>query len=276
MRGRFAAWIAFASVLSIGAPSACALQSLEARDGVSLEAIASIKEPTRIRVEGAPITNVFGNIYSSNCSGGAASSSGPPAAVPGTAPSAGTSSAINPAGEVILECDPDKGEVYIRPVGGSGKPINLFVSTSHATYTLVLRRADTPADTIVLRDRTPRVVSSDTTGPAGRASSHQRALKTMFTSVASDSVPHDIRVEDVFRPLQLWKEARFVLTRLYEGRGLIVERYHLTNISAATMVLAEQEFDREGQGVLAVAIDNLNLRPGDSTSVYVFRHGAAR
>jgi hypothetical protein len=29
----------------------------------------SIKEATRIRVDGAPITNVFGNIYSTNCGG---------------------------------------------------------------------------------------------------------------------------------------------------------------------------------------------------------------
>ena len=39
------------------------------------------------------------------------------------------------------------------------------------------------------------------------------------------------------------------------------------------MVLAEQEFDREAGGVLAVAIENHNLRPGDSTTVFVIRQG---
>jgi conjugal transfer pilus assembly protein TraK len=39
------------------------------------------------------------------------------------------------------------------------------------------------------------------------------------------------------------------------------------------MVLAEQEFDRETGGVLAVAIENHNLRPGDSTTVFVIRQG---
>ena len=44
-----------------------ALQVVEATDGVTVEAVLAIKEPTRIRIDGASITNVFGNIYSSNC-----------------------------------------------------------------------------------------------------------------------------------------------------------------------------------------------------------------
>ena len=105
-----------------------ALQVVEATDGVTVEAVLAIKEPTRIRVDGASITNVFGNIYSSNC--GAAVS---------TSPGIGNSPALpqtNPAGEIVLECDADRGEIYVRPVGGLGKPVNLFISTKHATYPL--------------------------------------------------------------------------------------------------------------------------------------------
>ena len=92
--------------------------------------------------------------------------------------------------------------------------------------------------------------------------------------MASDRAPTDIRVEEVNRPIQLWVEARFSLIRLYEGRGLIGERYILTNVSNQNMVLAEQEFDRETGSVLAVSIENHNLRPGESTTVYVIRQGA--
>ena len=95
----------------------------------------------------------------------------------------------------------------------------------------------------------------------------------MLVAMASDSVPTDVRVEEVNRPIQLWVEARFAMTRVYEGRGLVGERYLLTNISTQNMVLAEQEFDREAGGVLAVAIENHNLRPGDSTTVFVIRQG---
>ncbi len=182
--------------------------------------------------------------------------------------------AINPAGEIVLECDVDKGEIYVRPVGGPGKPVNLFVSTQQATYTLILRRSDTPADTIVIRDKTARFARTDPTGTASaRTPQHVRALKGMLVAMASDRAPTDIRVEELSRPIQLWQEAKFALVRLYEGRGLVGERYVLTNVSNQDMVLAEQEFDRERGNVLAISIENHNLRPGESTTVYVIRQG---
>ena len=54
-----AAWAAVTCLLAAAAP-ATALQVLNARDGVAVEAVLSIKEPTRIRIDGAPITDVFG------------------------------------------------------------------------------------------------------------------------------------------------------------------------------------------------------------------------
>ena len=252
-----------------------ALQTLEARDGVAVEAILSIKEPTRIRIEGAPITDVFGNIHSSNCGTGAA-----------TAGAAISTPAVNPGGEIVLECDRDKGEIYIRPVGESTKPVNLFISSAQATYTLVLRRSDTPADTIVIRDKTPRQVqpaASGAQGPHstfGPSANHVRSMKAMLVAMASDRVPPDIRVDEVNRPMQLWAEARFSLMRRYEGRGLLGEKYLLQNVSPAVMVLAEQEFDRpdgkDGGQVVGVAIENHNLRPGESTNVFVIRRGTER
>jgi len=250
-------------------PAAQALQTLDAADGVTVEAAVSIKEPTRIRIAGAPIVNVFGNLHSSNCSTATA-----PAGVAGNATAAAPPK-VNPAGELILECDSDKGEIYVRPVGASAKPINLFISSRDATYTLRLKRVDTPADTIVLQDRTVRDASREaaSTGSAPRQPVHIRALKAMLIAMTSDRVPGDVRVEEVDRPMQLWAEARFTLTRLYEGRGLIGERFALTNVSAADMVLAEQEFDREGGNVLAISIETHNLRAGETTTVYVIRKG---
>ena len=40
------------------------------------------------------------------------------------------------------------------------------------------------------------------------------------------------------------------------------------------MVLAEEEFDREGGDVVAVSIENHNLAPGESTNVFVIRDGS--
>ncbi len=210
-----------ASALLISATPALALQTIEARDGVSVEASIALKEATRIKVDGASITDVFGNIYSSNCGGLAAVNrdAGQPVA------------AINPTGEIVLECDKDKGEIYVKPVSGGAKPVNLFISTAKSTYTLILKRVDMPADTIVLKDRVLQQVGTALGRPGETSPSHVRALKQMLTAMASDRVGADVRVEEVNRPVQLWAESRFTMLRLYESRGLIGEKYLLTNIS---------------------------------------------
>jgi conjugal transfer pilus assembly protein TraK len=266
-------------------PASHALQIVDARDGVAVEAILSVKEPTRIRIEGAPITDVFGNIHSSSCGGAAASASGSAGS-----PVTPLSPAVNPAGEVVVECDRNKGEIYVRPVAtasdgsaAAGKPVNLFISSAHATYTLILRRADTPADTILIRDRSVPPAPVDAralSGPSSPSAHHVRTMKALLVAMASDRVPPDVRVDELNQPVQLWAEARFALMRRYEGRGLSGEKYLLQNISAGVMVLAEQEFDRPdskaGGQVLGVAVEHHQLRPGESTSVYVIRRGGER
>lgn len=260
-------WPLLALLLASTSGPTHALQLIDARDGVTVEAVMSIKEPTRIRIEHGPITDVFGNIHSSNCATAAPASTGA-TAIPAIAP------AVNPAGEIMLECDRDKGEVYVRPVGNSTKPVNLFISSAGATYTLMLRRSDTPSDTIVIRDRHARAGSAmPKHGPLGASANHVRAMKALLVAMASERSAPDVRMEEVNRPVQLWNEASFTLVRTFEARGLVGEQYRLTNISGQTMVLAEQEFDRADDSVLGVAIDNLNLRPGESTGVYVIRLG---
>jgi conjugal transfer pilus assembly protein TraK len=105
-------------------------------------------------------------------------------------------------------------------------------------------------------------------------------MKAMLVAMASDRVPADIRVDEINQPMQLWAEARFALMRRYEGRGLLGEKYLLHNISQALMVLAEQEFDRPdsraGGQVIGVAVENHQLRPGESTNVFVIRRGGER
>lgn len=273
--------VAVAFALACGLGNANALQVIDARDGASVEAILSIQEPTRIRIEGAPITDVFGNIYSSGCTTPQATTALPAGMAPaaGAAPQAPVpiSPAVNPAGEIFIECDRDKGEIYVRPVGEGKKPINLFVSSARGTYTLLLRRADTPADTIVIRDKAALQRRADASAPRptpGSAASHVRGLKALLVVMAAERAPADIQVEDIAQPITLWREARFTLERTYRGRGLVGERYVLQNVSDAPMVLTEQEFDREDDdagSVAGVAIEYHNLRPGERTLVFVIR-----
>jgi len=232
-------WLAV--LFAASSPSVQALQVLDARDGVSVAAKLSLKEPTRIKVEGAAIGEVFGNVWQDK---------------------------TNPAGEVIVETDPGKGELYVRPVSASAtKPINLFVSTAHATYTLLLQPVDMPADTIVLRDRTPRVARSAVS--LGKAPPHVRALTTFLTAMANDAPSPDMRVEDTALDVRLWQATRFTLVRRYESPGLIGERYLLTNLGEAALALESRWFGKDG--VLGVAVEQATLEPQASTHVFVLR-----
>ncbi|WP_217907154.1 type-F conjugative transfer system secretin TraK [Massilia sp. BJB1822] len=241
---------------------------IQARDGATVEAYIAKDAPTRIRIEGDRIVDVVGNIQSSsNCEAKPAEPG--PTATP--VPAMPQLPPVNPRGELVLSCDLTKGEVFVSPVAGTSRPISLFVSSARATYTLLLRKADIPADTIVIHDRT-RAARADLKAPPRRAAGHVRALKAMLVAMASDRASGDHQVDDTERPMALWREAEFRLVRTVYGRELAGETYRLKNISALPMVLAEQEFDREEGQVLAVAIDHLNLLPGETTAVHVIRY----
>jgi conjugal transfer pilus assembly protein TraK len=240
-------------------------QPRDVRDGETMEAAIANDVPTRIRLVGQRIINVVGNIHStSNCDGAGPAAAGAQSAAQLAAPT------VNPRGDVMLNCDLDKGEIYVRPATpNSSKPINLFVSSPHATYTLLLRPAQMASETLVLRDR--RVDAGELTPKVSRqrAASHVRAIKEMLAAMAAVREVAGVQVEhiDVVRPL--WQEADLRLIRKHQGSALVGETYRLRNASAATMVLAEQEFDRDG--VIAVAIEQHNVRPGETTLVYVIR-----
>jgi len=259
--------VLLASLFATSAPAALALQRVEARDGVSVEAAIALKEPTRIKIDGGAISDVFGNIYSTNCGNAAATV---------MAPNVANLPAINPAGEIVLECDRDKGEIYVKPVAPGAKPINLFISSAKATYTLILKRVDMPSDTIVIVDRDARQSLATTTpGAAAQAPNHERALKAMLFAMAGEAIAVDLRVEEVNQAVQLWTQTRFVLLRTFEGRGFIGEAYRLSNISHEPMVFAEEEFDRDQGDVVAVSIESHQLEPGESSNVFVIRLGDA-
>jgi len=246
-------------IAALFAPLAAhAEQIVDVRDGASVEALVSLREPTRVRIEGALIREVFGNLQSTNCGG--------------SAPTAGMPSPAGSGAEVLVECDLEKGEIYLRPVGLPDKPINLFVSSPQATYTLLLRPIDRPADTIVLRDRTP-VANEAASVVRGASANPIRRLKGLLVAMASGLLPPDIHAEPVNRDVPLWAQVRFTFLQRFEGRGLVGEHYALQNLGSEVIVLAEQEFDREAGQVAGVAIEHHNLRPGERTNVYVLRFG---
>ena len=212
-------------------PSASAIQILEGVDGQTLVGKIAQKELTRVTLERGRIKKVTGN-----------------------------------AGEFLLEKDEDKGQIYIRPTSESAtKPINLFITTERATYTLLLQPVDLPAETIVIKDSAAR---SEPTRME-RSGAYVRVIKNLLLAMASDALPRDMEVREMTKEVSLWKDARLLLTRTYLGQAITGEKYLLTNVSGKPMVIAEQELYKAG--VIAVSVENQNLKPEQSSNVFVIR-----
>lgn len=227
-----------AALLSSNA--ALAAQVLDARDGERVLGQIALREPTRIKVEGDVITDLFGDIYSKD---------------------------QNPGGRLVWESDKKKGELILRLRDESARPVNLFVSTNKATYTLVLAPTSMPADTIVLRDRTSAPKLDAVSG--FKAPNYHRLLKNMLVAMATNVAQPGVEIREVGKEQVLWAEARVTLLRSFFAPQIVGDQYMLSNRSGKEMLLTEQELDKEG--VLAISIENQRLRDGDSTNVFVIR-----
>jgi conjugal transfer pilus assembly protein TraK len=229
----------FAAGLSLLVFAAHATSILELHDGGSATAKISLKDPTRIKVEGAHITDVLGSSVRTE---------------------------KNPLGTLTVSTDETKGEIYLQPTGAKLAPAtSIFVSTDQATYTLVLVPLDIPADTLVIRDRGIAVAQA-----AKRLPNHERELINLLKSLAADVVPAGLQATEMNKPVALWKETRFTLMRRYEGHPRwIIDAYQLTNVTETQMVIDEREFLTEG--VAAVGLEQTILAPNEAAIVRIVR-----
>lgn len=226
------------------AAPAWALQKLEVKPDATATARIALKETSRIKVEGSAIVDVFGSVYSSD----------------------------NPAGELMVAPDVASGELYVMPsaMAVPGKPVNIFVKTVKATYTLLLTPVDIPSETVILNDRQTQASSqAEPTAVGGEAPDWLRQIKNMMLVLTGEATPPGYLSVSVGKPVGLWQEARFFEMRRVTHRRLTGLVFDLTNVSAAPMVLDEREFF--DAGVVATGIAKTQLAPNESTRVYVIR-----
>jgi len=222
-------------LLALSSP-ASALQILDARDGETVLGKISQKEITRIRFERGRIRKVTGN-----------------------------------AGEFVLEKDEEKGQIFIRPASAqSTKPINLFVTSDRSTVALLLQPVDTPSDTIVIREARDPVASSSRMERSGL---HVRTIKNLLLAMAGDALPEDMEVREPGLELALWPGVRLTLERAWLGAGIVGEKYQLANIGSTELNLAERDLYKPG--VMAVSLEHRNLRPSESTNLFLIRERRA-
>ena len=212
---------------------AYALQVVEPVEGQNAFVKISAKETTRIVVEGARIKTL-----------------------------------IATEGEVAVEKDEERGQIFVRPAV-LDKPINMRVITGGgSTYNLVMQAVDIPQEDIVIKETfAPRLTG--TVDRKATPTNHQKAIKVLMSAMALEEPPKTIDVRPTQQEYALWENTRFVLRAVYSERELVGEKYQLTNTGKETIRLVEQELYRKG--VLAVAIENKQVEPGQDTNIYVIR-----
>jgi conjugal transfer pilus assembly protein TraK len=167
-------------------------------------------------------------------------------------------------GDFTVTPDKEAGTAYLKPMTHR-QVVSAFVSDETGrTWKLLLSVVDGPSDSIVIKAK--RAAG----GNAGRDLARNQAIKRMILALDSNE-ESDMEARTVNEVVPLWKEAMFVLVKVVEG-PLKGEKYRLTNTSDKPMVIDERELYR--QGVLAISIEQPELRPGESTSVLVIAEDA--
>lgn len=219
---------------ALASASANALQTVEPVEGHNAFVKISAKETTRIAVEGGKIRSMFAT-----------------------------------DGELTVEKDEDRGQLFIRPVI-LDKPINIrLVASSGATYNLVMQAVDIPQEDIIIREPFAAKTKSAGTGKREVGSNLTRTVRKLVAAMALEEPPNSVDFRTTNQEFALWENTRFVMTGKYVERDIVGEKYVLTNTGKSTIRLVEQELYRKG--VVAVAIENMQLDAGQTTNIYILR-----
>lgn len=240
MFSKFKKWSSLILLGLLASNQADATQLIDNADKQHIQVNISARESNRLAVEGRRIANV----------------------VPGQ------------AGQIVGKKDEALGVLYFSlnpdaPVNGT---VSLFVTDEQSvTYKLILVPRAIAAEEIILRPPADKSAAAKKVSSAdGRATSYQRRLKDLVLVMADDELQDGTMDKvDVNKEVALWKEGRLILEAKFMQADFVGEKYRLTNVSNADMLLVEQELFR--RGVRVVSVRNQTLAPNDSTYIYIVR-----
>lgn len=230
-------------LLALVAWPSLALITRDVVDGQTVAVDISQRETTRIKFARGHIREITGNIYDQSA---------------------------NQAGDLVVKKDEVTGQIYIKPANPKDtKPINLFISTEHGTYSVILQPRDIPLDTILFNEPKAR----QQTVQLPKVNGYERIVKQLMLSMANGIQPAGYEVQVAQLEVGLFAETRFRLVKRYVGSEFVAEVYELTNASDAEMVFTESELYKKN--VAAIAFDHVVLEPRDSTLVYLVKENKA-
>ena len=168
------------------------------------------------------------------------------------------------------------GQMYLRPL--VKKPINIFItSNNNRSYLLSLKPSSKKgADSIIIREgaklqaeqfENQKKLLEEERVLQRNSSNYTAAVQEFISSMASNNDINDISCSPAGDEVPLWNEALLIRKERCSTSNLQGQIFSVTNVSKSVMVLAEQEFYK--RNVIAVAIRQLELQPGEQTDVFV-------
>lgn len=169
-------------------------------------------------------------------------------------------------GDFDVKADKDAGTAFVKPTTDKPAFSAYVADDAGRTWKLLLSLSDGPADSIVIKGR-----GGESAGKRpGKDSARSQAIKRVVLALDADGeTDMESRVANELVPL--WKEALFVLVKIVQG-PLKGEKYQLSNASDKPMVIDERELYR--RGVVAVSVEKSELKPAETTAVYVISEPA--
>lgn len=220
-------------LLVIVAPNiAFSAQEFKVKDGDVIPIVISSNDLTRITMtEGSRIEQVWGN-----------------------------------KDDLEIQPDRERGQLYIKPITDN-RSISFFIrDTEGATYTIVASQKNIPSETVILRPAVRKYTKGYYKNET-YIEGINRLIKAM--ALGADANGYSISREDA--PVRLWRDFDIRLVALYEGERLNGDIYALKNKRSESVVFHESEFLSFGEDVRAVALESLELLPGETTRVFVIR-----
>lgn len=169
-------------------------------------------------------------------------------------------------GDFDVKADKDAGTAFVKPTTDKPAFSAYVADDAGRTWKLLLSLTDGPADSIVIKGR-----GGEPAGKRpGKDSARNLEIKRVVLALDADGETNmESRTANELVPL--WKEALFVLVKIVQG-PLKGEKYHLSNTSDKPMVIDERELYR--RGVVAVSVEKSELKPAETTAVYVISEPA--
>lgn len=166
-----------------------------------------------------------------------------------------------------------EGEALILPAPTSPAVFSFFVRDEFgSTYTLVAERFDIPAQSIVL-DPVKNFSDKQVSGVFNKANSDPIKTKSnrLIKAMALDNDLRGYSKTLYSSVVPLWKETKITLVRAYEGRAFRGDVYLIENVSEGVLTFNETEFQDFGDHVFGVALSELNIAPGEVSTLFVVR-----